>query len=37
MQSPYELYRGKLLLPKAVSELLELEGGDELFSLSLNA
>lgn len=37
MQTPYEMYRGKLLLPKAVSELLELETGDELFSLSLNA
>lgn len=31
--SPYEVFRGKVLLPKTVTELLQLSGGEEMFLL----
>jgi arginine N-succinyltransferase len=36
MQSPYQISRGKVLLPKAVSDLVELSGEDEIFVLPLD-
>jgi hypothetical protein len=37
MQSPFELTRGKVQLPKAVLELMELTGGEEVFLLPLES
>lgn len=35
MQSPYQISRGKVLLPKAVSDLIELTGDEDIFVLPL--
>lgn len=33
LQSPFEIFRGKVLLPKTANELLQLSGGEEIFLL----
>ncbi|NBV49911.1 arginine N-succinyltransferase [bacterium] len=35
MQSPFELFRGKVLLPKSVADLLELGASDDIYLLPL--
>ncbi|NBX93711.1 MAG: arginine N-succinyltransferase [Proteobacteria bacterium] len=37
LQTPFELFRGKVLLPKTASELLELDGGADIYTLPLES